>query len=184
MIVFRGEGVRASAVQSRVRLLTTSLCQKGGLLAFLCVLSVQRFIFAVLIGLRPRSLLFYQDNYYKFHHLVSIASPCYCYLVGSESLCHPRIFKFCFFLGCEILQNTSVGNHCTIIYCVSLVDSSHFSSTLFYHCFDHLLKAFVAAHSTNYYHFFRATVAHCSFCDLYKHCEDGLLQGKAKIRKC
>lgn len=96
---------------------------------------------------------FYQDNYYKFHHLVSVVSPSYRYLVGSESLGHPRIFKFCFFLGCEILQNASVGNHCTVIYCVSLVDSSHFATTLFHHCFNHLLKAFVAAHSTYYYHF-------------------------------
>lgn len=126
---------------------------------------------------------FYQDNYYKFHHLVSIVSPSYCYFVSSESLCHPGIFKFCFFLGCEILQYASVCYHCTVIYCVSFIYSSHFATTLFHHCFDHLLQAFVAAYSTYYYHFFRAAVAHRSFCDLYEHSEDGLLQGKAKIRK-
>lgn len=38
LIVFRDEGVRVSAVRSRVRLLTTSLYQKGGLLAFSSVI--------------------------------------------------------------------------------------------------------------------------------------------------
>lgn len=166
MIVFRDEGVRVNAARSKVSLLTTSLYLKGGLLVFSGVLSAQRFIFEARLGLRPRSLLFYQDNYYKFHHLVSVVSPSHRNLICPESLGHPRIFKFCFFLSCKILQNASVGYHGTIIYCISFVDSSHFTTTLLHHCFDHLLETNVAAHSTNNYHFFRAAVTHCSFCDL------------------
>lgn len=143
-------------MQLRVELvpLPFFFARKEVFLSFQALFKLSNLSLELCLALVLTHYYFYQDNYYKFNHLVSIVSPSYCYLICSESLGHPRIFKFSFFLGCEVLQNASVGNHCTIINCISFVNSSHFSTTLFHHGFYHLLQTNVAANSTNYYHFF------------------------------
>src|SRR5882757_9632096 len=93
----------------------------------------------------------------------SSVSPSDKHLISPEPLSTSTLFKRCC-EACLVGLQARMGNHNAIVDGKPLIHTEHTSTSVPCHDAHHILKPFIATHTSNDQHLIASNMSHCSLC--------------------